>query len=95
MDENGLPLGGEALFLINEQVRFPIWGRVKGVFFYDAGNVYPTLDRLDPTDLREALGAGLHVVTPIGPLRFEYGRKLGRRPGESPGEFFIAIGGPF
>lgn len=93
--EDGLPVGGEALFLFNQEYRFPIWRRLRGVVFYDAGNVFGRLEDLDPTDLRHVLGAGLRVETPIGPLRLEYGAKLDREPDESKGEFFVSIGAAF
>jgi outer membrane protein insertion porin family len=92
---DGQPTGGEASLLLSEEFRYPIWGRLKGSIFIDAGNVYETLQKFDPTDLRETAGVGLRFETPIGPLRVEYGRKLDRRAGESEGEFFLAIGSAF
>lgn len=95
MSSRGQPLGGEGLFILNGEWRFPIWKRLRGVVFYDAGNVYYALRDLDPTDLRHAAGIGLRLSTPIGPLRLEYGRKLDREAGESSGELFFAIGSLF
>ncbi len=89
------PSGGEGLLLVNEEFRFPILWRLKGVVFYDAGNVYRNLADADPFDLRHAAGVGLRLETPIGPLRLEYGRKLDREPGESDSELFFAIGSAF
>ncbi len=91
----GEPIGGEAVFLINEELRFTLFANLMGVLFYDAGNVYFSLEDLDPFDLRHVVGVGLRVKTPIGPLRFEYGRKIDRKEGESHGEFFVSIGQPF
>ena len=93
--DGGLPSGGEALFLFNQEYRFPIWQQLKGVVFYDAGNVFRTLDAFDLEEIRHGAGGGLRVETPIGPLRFEYGYKLDREPGESRGAFFISIGSAF
>ncbi len=89
------PLGGEMSLLLNGEVRFPVYGALKGVAFYDAGNVFltPRNFRLSGTarildgrrtvaiqdGLRHVLGAGLRLDTPLGPLRLEYGRKLDRR----------------
>lgn len=94
-DEVGPASGGESLLLLNEEFRFPVWRALKGVVFYDAGNVWEDTWDVDPTDLRHVLGAGLRLETPIGPLRLEYGRKLDREDEESSGELFLAIGSAF
>jgi outer membrane protein insertion porin family len=49
--------------------------------------------RLD--DLRASYGAGFRYQTPVGPLRIDYGQKIHRRPGESPGELHFNIGHAF
>ncbi|HEU4400478.1 MAG TPA: outer membrane protein assembly factor BamA, partial [Candidatus Polarisedimenticolia bacterium] len=95
LDASGDPIGGEGLFLLNEELRFPIFRILQGVVFYDAGNVFRTLADYDPTDLRQVLGAGLRLATPIGPFRFEYGSLLNRRDGEPGHKFFISIGQAF
>jgi outer membrane protein insertion porin family len=94
-DKVGPASGGESLLLLNQEFRFPIWRSLKGVVFYDTGNVWKDTGDLDPTDLRHVLGTGLRLETPIGPLRLEYGRKLDREEDESSGELFLAIGSAF
>jgi outer membrane protein assembly complex protein YaeT len=88
----GIPLGGEAMLVLNQEIRWPIWKELQLVAFTDWGNVYTELQSFDPTDLRYTAGAGFRLATPIGPLRFEYGHKLDRREGESSGEFYFAVG---
>ena len=68
---------------------------MRGVVFLDAGNVFLTVSDFDLGGLRESAGLGARVSTPIGPFRVEYGWKLDRRPGESPGELHLAIGAIF
>ena len=94
-DTVGPATGGEAMLILNEEFRFPIWRDLKGVIFYDAGNVYAQFSDFDPTDLRHVLGVGLRLETAIGPVRVEYGRKLDREPGESTGELFLSFGSAF
>jgi outer membrane translocation and assembly module TamA len=92
---DGDPVGGEGLFVFNEELRFPIFRMLGGVVFYDAGNVYRTLGDYDVSDLRHVAGFGLRLATPIGPFRVEYGAILDREPDEPQGELFFSIGQAF
>jgi len=94
-DLSGQPIGGQGLLIANQEFRFPIYRQFRGIVFYDAGNVYARFQDFDPSNVRHVLGGGLRYDMPLGPLRLEYGRKLDRRPGESAGEFFFAIGAAF
>jgi outer membrane protein assembly complex protein YaeT len=88
------PTGGEALFLFNNELRFPIIGILQGVGFLDIGNVYTRISDFD-FNLRRSAGAGLRIKIKYIPLRFDYGFKLDRKPGESRGAFFFSIGQAF
>jgi outer membrane protein assembly complex protein YaeT len=88
------PLGGEALFLFNNEIRFPIVSILQGVGFVDLGNVYERLEDFN-FSLRKTAGIGLRVKIKYIPLRFDYGYKLDRRPGESAGALFFSIGQAF
>lgn len=49
----GFPLGGQALLVFNQELRFPmrlpfIGSRLGGALFYDAGNVFSRVDRISP-----------------------------------------------
>ncbi len=91
----GDPGGGEAVFIVNQELRFPMVGMFEGVGFVDLGNVYSRWDDLDLTSLRSTGGFGLRVRTPFFLLRADYGFKLDRKPGESRGAFFFSIGQAF
>ncbi len=88
------PLGGEAVFLFNNEIRFPLLSLLQGVGFLDIGNVYPELSDFD-FSIRKSAGIGLRVRIKYVPLRFDYGFKLDRKPGESAGAFFFSIGQAF
>jgi outer membrane protein assembly factor BamA len=88
------PKGGEGLFLFNNEIRFPIWSILHGVGFLDLGNVYTRLNDFD-FSLRKTAGAGLRLKIKFIPLRFDYGFKLDRRPGERGSAFFFSIGQAF
>jgi len=87
--------GGEGLFIFNNEMRFPIWSMLHGVGFLDIGNVYTQLGDFD-FSLRKTAGAGLRLkIQFFPPLRFDYGFKLDRRPGERGSAFFFSIGQAF
>ncbi len=92
-DLSGRPvaLGGKLMVLGNVELRFPIFWLFWGEIFFDAGNVWAENRDFRVTDIRTTSGAGMAFITPVGPIRFDYGFKLRRKPGESPGEFHIGI----
>jgi outer membrane protein insertion porin family len=88
-------VGGAGLLLANLEWRFPIAGPVGGDVFLDGGNDWASWRDVQPAQMRWGAGLGLRIETPVGPFRVEYGWKLDRLPGESPGELFVSLGNPF
>ncbi len=80
------------MFVLNNELRFPFVSILDGVGFVDVGNVFPEVSDFKFSDLRKTAGFGIRLRTPSLMLRFDYGFKLGRRPGESLGAFFFSIG---
>ena len=77
-------VGGNGFLGVNAEFRFPIFGNVGGTVFYDAAQVWknPADIRvsLEGDDgLRQGIGVGLRYMTPIGPVRVEYGWPLDAR----------------
>jgi outer membrane protein assembly complex protein YaeT len=95
VDISGIPLGGDALFVVNNEVRFPLISIFDGVVFSDIGNVFPRISELSFTDLRKTAGIGLRVRTRWFLVRGDYGRVLDRRPGEPRGRFYFSLGQAF
>jgi outer membrane protein assembly factor BamA len=87
-------LGGEALLVINEELRFPLPFDLTGLFFFDAGQVWP-----DPgdfgKDIAKALGLGLRARTPLGLLRFDAAFPLDRRPEDNSYKLYLGFGNTF
>jgi outer membrane protein insertion porin family len=92
---DGQPAGGNAVLVLNEELRYPLFWVFDAVNFVDVGNVFPRVSDFKLSDLRAASGFGLRIRNPFVVLRLDYGFKLGRRPGESPGAFFFSIGQAF
>jgi len=87
--------GGNGLLILNAEGRFPIFGSLNGALFVDAGNVWREIGQIETGDLRYGVGAGIRYLTPVGPIRVDYGYKLRREQDESPYVISIAIGYAF
>lgn len=84
-------------FMINERIelRIPLRGPFETVLFGDIGNLwidpkYPFEKGVFP--MRAAVGSGLRVQTPVGPLAVDYGINVTRAPYEDFGAINFAIG---
>jgi outer membrane protein assembly factor BamA len=86
----GFPIGGFSMLDGSAEVRFPLRGKLGAVMFLDYGNVWARAWDVDFGDLRYAVGPGLRYLTPIGPVRFDFGYQLNPikqlRIGETPPE---------
>ena len=94
-DGEVFPTGGNALLLGGAEVRYDLTGSFQLAAFLDVGNVYPEVRDLSIPDLRKSVGLGVRYLTPIGPIRLDYGHKIQRLPGETPGRFHLTIGYAF
>ena len=91
----GDAIGGTTELIFNTEYVFPILSamRFKGVVFFDAGNSYE--DFQDFGRLRYTTGAGIRWISPMGPIRVEWGYNLDRKPGESASKIEFAFGSFF
>ena len=94
-DIQGIPTGGSATLILNNELRFPLVSIVDGVGFVDIGGVFPHVSDWTWSAMRESAGVGLRVRTPWFLLRGDYGFVLDRRPGERRSRFFFSIGQAF
>jgi len=103
-------IGGNKRLLLTAEIEFPILTAIgiRGVFFADAGNAFddgepltlaldlfsdPGQDYMDV--LRTSVGFGFRWLSPIGPLRFEWGIPMARLRDEKPLVFDFSIGNAF
>ncbi|HXH05143.1 MAG TPA: POTRA domain-containing protein [Vicinamibacterales bacterium] len=77
--EFGFPKGGNAVLVLNAELRAPLWRDLGIVGFFDAGNVFARATDLELGELRPAAGVGLRYRSPLGPIRFDLGFKLDRQ----------------
>lgn len=76
------------------EYRFPVIRKVQGALFYDAGDAWSGKNWSwqsveDSFSLHHSYGIGVQIETPVGPLRFDYGR------GEDGGRTHFSVGGTF
>lgn len=83
--------GGDVSLNPRTELRIPIVGIYSTALFVDAGNLWVDPQNIEPFNLRYAAGSGLRVGTPIGPIAFDYGINLKRRPWEDFGAFHFSI----
>jgi len=94
---NRVYFGGEYEAIVNLEYTFPLLksAGLKGVVFFDAGNVENTLEKT--FKFLASYGAGVRWFSPIGPLRLEYGIPTHARPGidSASGKLEFSIGSIF
>ncbi|MFN2549518.1 MAG: outer membrane protein assembly factor BamA [Myxococcales bacterium] len=100
------PVGGNKELITNWEIEFPVIesAGVRGVVFYDAGNVFSENENWFkssqrngdlPLGLFHSVGLGIRWFSPLGPLRFETGFPLTRRPIDDAYLFEFTIGNFF
>ncbi len=102
--------GGDKELWGNVELEFPIVPQIniRGVFFLDSGNAYSERENFFSDRLSEknhsketwlglywSWGFGFRWFSPIGPLRFEWGFPITRRPGDRNMLFEFTIGNFF
>jgi outer membrane protein insertion porin family len=68
LDENGVSTGGNALVILNAELRFPVLSRIGlgGATFVDIGNVYREVNQVNFSELRTGFGVGMRWRSPVG-----------------------------
>jgi outer membrane protein insertion porin family len=87
--------GGQSMLVLNGELRFPLFGRVRGVGFVDAGTVYPSIAEMRLGELQVGLGAGVRVDTPVGLLRLDLGVPANRRSFDPRWRLHLGLGHAF
>lgn len=75
---SGFPNGGNAVLILNAELRLPPWKALAPVVFVDGGNVFRRVSEFDFGELRGAVGFGVRYISPVGPIRVDVGLKLDR-----------------
>ncbi|MDH5674014.1 MAG: BamA/TamA family outer membrane protein [Myxococcales bacterium] len=91
---NSVVRAGDAFVLFRGELRFPLYGQLRGGIFSDVGNLWADPARRDLLALRPTAGVGLRLATPVGPIALDYGFNLARRRGlgERSGALHFSVG---
>jgi outer membrane protein insertion porin family len=89
---NSRPIGGTIFVNYLAEIMIPVFEKFYVALFSDGGNVYADSADFSPSDLRHSAGAGIRYVTPIGPVKLDYGIILDREEGENFGSIHFSLG---
>lgn len=95
-DENGSEFGGSKQIVNNLELIFPLVtsAGIRGVLFFDIGDALDDDEDIEFSELRMAYGAGIRWMSPMGPLRIEFGSPLDREDNESNFVTLFSFGTP-
>jgi outer membrane protein insertion porin family len=93
----GEVIGGDSMLCFNFETIFPIASEIKlkAVVFFDAGNAWNRENSFRWDEFKTSAGFGLRWLSPVGPLRVEWGYNLNRKEGEQQSGFEFAVGALF
>jgi len=95
--ERGDPIGGRLRAIFNAEYTHKLTNNLKWAFFYDIGNVWANnqVFTWDNLKLKAAIGTGVRVKTPLGPIRLDYGYALNPKEGDAKGRFHFSMSHQF
>jgi outer membrane protein assembly factor BamA/autotransporter translocation and assembly factor TamB len=88
----GSARGGNALLILNQEVRVPLYRWIRGVAFVDAGNVFVANSAMSVTDLEVGYGVGLRLHTPFSIFRVDLGFPVSRAAGQRARRWYFGLG---
>jgi outer membrane protein insertion porin family len=90
-------IGGVKELMFNFEYTFPIVqaARLKGLLFYDMGKGFDDGQPIDVSLLRHSYGWGFYWLSPMGPLRFEWGYIVNQKPYDQRNAFEFSMGTTF
>ena len=90
-------IGGTKMWFTNLEYIFPLAKEagLLGVIFFDAGKVYATGESWNLSEIKRSVGGGFRWMSPIGPLRLEWGYNLKPVNDEDQSKWDFSLGGGF
>jgi len=91
VDLEGKPKGGNVMLLGNLEIRRPLFWRIGGTAFVDAGNIFNRIADFRINKIVSSTGIGLQFFTPVGPINFEYAFVLQKQLDLAEGSYHLTI----
>jgi outer membrane protein assembly factor BamA len=88
----GSARGGNALLILNQELRVPLYRWIRGVAFVDAGNVFDSNSALSVTNLEVGYGVGLRLHTPFSIFRVDLGIPATGVAGQRTRRWYFGLG---
>ncbi len=92
---NTRPFGGLILLLHTAELQTRLFKNFKSALFVDSGSITNRLGDVSLASIRHGGGLGLRYITPVGPIRLDYGFKLDRQTGEDLSRLHFTFGYAF
>ncbi len=86
------PSGGKISAIYNAELHFRLAGELKLAGFFDAGSLTDSFSAISLYTIRDSAGVGLRYITPVGPIRLDYGFVLDKKSGEAGQRFHFSFG---
>jgi outer membrane protein insertion porin family len=95
LGDNGAVIGGDTLLMEKNQFQYLVTDSFSTHTFVDIGNVFLRHESFDLADLRSSTGFGFQYISPIGPIGFDVGYPLDRKPNEDVYRIHFSVGSTF
>jgi outer membrane protein insertion porin family len=97
-DDEGEVIGGNWELIFNTELIFPLIKDIglKGLVFIDYGGAFEEKKSFEfSEDMRRTVGFGVRWLSPLGPIRLEWGFNIDSKPDENDNKLEFSMGGVF
>ncbi len=91
----GDPIGGELLLDGTFELGIPLFPIVRWFTWFDWGQVWSEPGDFPDPEPNTSIGLGIGLITPLGPMRFDYGIPLNADDDQGNGKFHVSTGFSF
>lgn len=83
--------GGQAIGLMNLEIRTPLFWQFWASVFFDSGYNAWSIGRVRFKEFKYSVGVGLQFMSPVGPIRLDYGERVNVNNTDPGGRFHFSI----